>query len=87
MSHLRNHYHHHHHHHLAPLSLPPSLGLLAPCPPPTYLFPQVFAANGGDDPWRGCTAFEDVNPTYPEDTAMCSGCGHCGDLHGSLVRG
>jgi hypothetical protein len=24
---------------------------------------QVFAANGGDDPWRGCTAFEDINPT------------------------
>ena len=44
---------------------------------------QVFASNGGDDPWRGCTLNATLRDSYPEETAMCTGCGHCGDLHGS----
>jgi hypothetical protein len=42
---------------------------------------QVIATNGGDDPWRGCTLNATLSSTYPETTAWCSGCGHCGDLH------
>mmetsp|Transcript_11675 Transcript_11675/g.15424 ORF Transcript_11675/g.15424 Transcript_11675/m.15424 type:complete len:474 (-) Transcript_11675:311-1732(-) len=41
---------------------------------------QVVALNGGDDPWQGCTLNATLSPTYPESTALCDGCGHCGDL-------
>jgi pimeloyl-ACP methyl ester carboxylesterase len=40
----------------------------------------VIALNGGDDPWRGCTQNETKSDDYPENTAFCDGCGHCGDL-------
>jgi len=41
---------------------------------------NVIALNGGDDPWRGCTQNETKKDSYPENTAFCDGCGHCGDL-------
>jgi len=45
---------------------------------------QVIATNGGDDPWRGCTLNDTLSESdYPETTALCGGCGHCGDLHAS----
>ena len=44
---------------------------------------NVVATNGGDDPWRGCTLNATLRDSYPESTALCDGCGHCGDLHGA----
>jgi hypothetical protein len=42
---------------------------------------NVFATNGGDDPWRGATMNASISATYLENNAACDGCGHCGDLH------
>jgi hypothetical protein len=51
----------------------------------------VVALNGSDDPWQGATVSPPQtvaaggaggpDPLYPKDTAVCDGCGHCGDLH------
>ena len=44
---------------------------------------NVVALNGADDPWQGATQNITRSPSYPEITAVCDGCGHCGDLHGA----
>jgi len=42
----------------------------------------TIALNGGDDPWQRACVEKSLNPLYPELTAVCDGCGHCGDLSG-----
>jgi len=42
---------------------------------------KVIALNGGDDPWQGACAQQALSTSYPELTAACDGCGHCGDLY------
>lgn len=42
---------------------------------------RVIALNGSDDPWQGAAVEQTYSALYPESTAACTGCGHCGDLH------
>lgn len=41
---------------------------------------RVIALQGSDDPWQGAGVQAPLGPLYPEATATCDGCGHCGDL-------
>jgi pimeloyl-ACP methyl ester carboxylesterase len=41
---------------------------------------NTIALNGGDDPWQRAAVESSLSPDYPELTAVCDGCGHCGDL-------
>jgi hypothetical protein len=44
---------------------------------------STIALNGSDDPWKNAAVQASLRPEYPEFTATCDGCGHCGDLSGS----
>jgi len=41
---------------------------------------NVIALQGSDDPWSTAGVTSPLGPSYPEYTAVCDGCGHCGDL-------
>jgi hypothetical protein len=41
---------------------------------------RVIALNGSDDPWQPACIEQTLNQNYVEFTAVCDGCGHCGDL-------
>eukprot|EP00047_Mylnosiga_fluctuans_P015676 m.48400 g.48400 ORF g.48400 m.48400 type:complete len:470 (-) comp6031_c0_seq1:42-1451(-) len=41
---------------------------------------KIIALNGSDDPWQNCCVEKTLAASYPERTAACNGCGHCGDL-------
>jgi hypothetical protein len=41
---------------------------------------NTIALNGGDDPWQNAAVARTLRADYPELTAVCAGCGHCGDL-------
>ena len=41
---------------------------------------NVIALQGSDDPWQTAGVQSSLGPLYPEVTAQCNGCGHCGDL-------
>ena len=41
---------------------------------------STIALNGSDDPWQNAAVLSTLRPDYPEFTAVCDGCGHCGDL-------
>ena len=43
---------------------------------------NTIALNGSDDPWQNAAVRRTLRPDYPELTAVCDGCGHCGDLSG-----
>lgn len=42
---------------------------------------NVIATQGSDDPWQGAGVERALRESYPEFTAVCDGCGHCGDLY------
>ncbi len=46
---------------------------------------NVIALQGSDDPWLTAGVQASLGPLYPEVTAQCNGCGHCGDLHVPLT--
>ncbi|ESL11974.1 serine carboxypeptidase S28 [Trypanosoma rangeli SC58] len=46
---------------------------------------RVVATQGSDDPWLPAGVTHTQSAEYPEVTAQCNGCGHCGDL-GSFSR-
>ncbi|RNF22911.1 putative serine carboxypeptidase S28 [Trypanosoma conorhini] len=41
---------------------------------------RVVATQGSDDPWLPAGVTHTLSAEYPEVTAQCNGCGHCGDL-------
>lgn len=41
---------------------------------------NVIATQGSDDPWAPAGVQASLGPLYPEVTAQCAGCGHCGDM-------
>lgn len=41
---------------------------------------NVIATQGSDDPWSTAGVEASLGPRYPEVTAQCAGCGHCGDM-------
>ena len=41
---------------------------------------NVIATQGSDDPWSPAGVEASLGPRYPEVTAQCAGCGHCGDM-------
>ena len=43
---------------------------------------NTLALGGSDDPWLRASVQGSLRPGYPEFTAQCDGCGHCGDLRG-----
>lgn len=47
---------------------------------PTPAETDVFYSNGSDDPWQRAAVNGTLSDTQPEVTAVCDGCGHCGDL-------
>jgi hypothetical protein len=46
----------------------------------------VIALQGSDDPWQPAGVQSALGPHYPEATAICDGCGHCGDLGTSSLQ-
>jgi hypothetical protein len=47
---------------------------------------DVFYSNGSDDPWQRAAVNATLSDTQPEVTAVCDGCGHCGDLETYVGR-
>ncbi len=41
---------------------------------------HTIALGGSDDPWLRASVQSNLREDYPEFTAECDGCGHCGDL-------